>query len=83
MLDLLFSYKIYESVMNNSQCKNKFWSYYVRQAILIAILLGVIFLILAVCINAISAIQIVVLCVLWGLVSLFMPLITYSLISKV
>ncbi|MGN0251104.1 MAG: hypothetical protein ACI4EH_07070 [Oliverpabstia sp.] len=81
MLDLFFSHKIYESVINNSNCKNKFLSFYLRQALFLAVTIGM-FLLLIVFTGKLHRFQAILLALVWLVISLVSPLLLYIAVKK-
>ena len=82
MLDLFFSHKIYESVINNSNCKNKFLSFYLRQALFLAVTIGILFLLLIVFTGKLHRFQAISLTLVWLGLSLVSPLLLYIAVKK-
>lgn len=82
MLYLFFSHKIYESVINNSNCKNKFLSFYLRQALFLAVTIGILFLLLIVFTGKLHRFQTILLTLVWLVISLVSPLLLYIAVKK-
>lgn len=82
MLDLFFSHKIYDSVINNSNCKNKFLSFYLRQALSLAVTIGILFLLLIVFTGKLHRFQAILLALAWLVISLVSPLLLYIAVKK-